>query len=390
MTNRWLLPENIADILPFEARKVEELRRAMLDVFQGYGYELVIPPMLEFRESLLTGTGGDLDLQMFKLVDQMSGRTMGIRADMTPQVARIDAHLLNRAGVTRLCYAGTTLQTRVAPGLDSREQLQVGAEVFGHAGWEADLEVMSLMLEVLSLAELGTITVDISHAGLIAELISKIGLDVESKSDLYLALQSKDVSTLRSLTKDWDAQSRDNVLALLELSGEAFTVLDKAAKVLPKTQQVATVIQDIRRICESFGTSKLKPQLNIDLADLRGYQYHTGLMCAAYVEGLPVAIARGGRYDQVGKAFGRSRPATGFSLDIISVARLSKRDARKLAILAPWSDELALREVIKGLRDTGEVVIQLLPGSEQDAQEFQCDRELVNSSGSWKVVPKKR
>ena len=388
MINRWLLPENISDVLPFEARKVEELRRAMLDVFQSYGYELVIPPMLEFRESLLTGTGGDLDLQMFKLVDQMSGRTMGVRADMTPQVARIDAHLLNRSGVTRLCYAGTTLQTKVVSGLDSREQMQLGAEVFGHAGWEADLEVMSLMLEVLTLADLGVITLDISHAGLVAELIAKVALDNESKSNLYAALQAKDIATLKVLTKEWDSQSRQNILSLLDLSGEAFEVLDRAKTVLPKVQSINLMLEDMRRICESLTLSANKPRLNIDLADLRGYQYHTGLMCATYVQGMPVAVARGGRYDQVGKAFGRSRPATGFSLDIISVARLSRRDARKLAILAPWSDDSSLREIIKQLRKSGEVVIQLLPGHEQDAQEFQCDRELINSSGSWKVVPK--
>ena len=389
MTIRWLLPENIADILPFEARKVEELRRSMLDIFQSYGYELVIPPMLEFRESLLTGTGGDLDLQMFKLVDQLSGRTMGIRADLTPQVARIDAHLLNRAGVTRLCYSGTTLQTRVIPGFDSREQLQLGAEIFGHSGWEADLEVMSLMLEVLSLADLGVITLDISHAGLVSELISNLTLDVDAQSDLYLALQSKDIATLEKLTNGWDPKIKKNVLSLLDLSGDAFSVLEKAAKILPNTPVIAGYLENLKLISESLSRSAIKPRINIDLADLRGYQYHTGLMCAAYVEHLPVAIARGGRYDKVGKAFGRSRPATGFSLDIISVARLSKRDARKFAILAPWSNDVALIEVIKGLRKSGEVVIQLLPGHEQDAQEFQCDRELVNSAGSWNVVSKK-
>lgn len=389
MTNRWLLPENIADILPFEARKVEELRRSMLDIFQSYGYELVIPPMLEFRESLLTGTGGDLDLQMFKLVDQLSGRTMGIRADLTPQVARIDAHLLNRAGVTRLCYSGTTLQTRVIPGFDSREQLQLGAEIFGHSGWEADLEVMSLMLEVLSLADLGVITLDISHAGLVSELISNVTLDVDAQSDLYLALQSKDIATLEKLTNGWDPKIKKNVLSLLDLSGDAFSVLEKAARILPNTPVIAGYLENLKLISESLSRSAIKPRINIDLADLRGYQYHTGLMCAAYVEHLPVAVARGGRYDKVGKAFGRSRPATGFSLDIISVARLSKRDARKFAILAPWSNDVALIEVIKGLRKSGEVVIQLLPGHEQDAQEFQCDRELVNSAGSWNVVSKK-
>jgi ATP phosphoribosyltransferase regulatory subunit len=390
MTNRWLLPENIADVLPFEARKVEELRRAMLDVFQVYGYELVIPPMLEFRESLLTGTGSDLDLKMFKIVDQLSGRTMGLRADMTPQVARIDAHLLNREGVTRLCYAGTTLQTRVFGGNSLREQLQLGAEVYGHAGWEADLEVINLMLETLSLAKLGQITLDLSHAGLISEAIGSLELSTLDMDDLYQALQSKDAPSLKNLTMHWDRSSRDFVFALLDLSGDAFSVLKEAQKVLPQTPGVVQAINDLNRLCDSLSKSSSKPQLNIDLADLRGYQYHTGVMCAAYVQDSAIAVARGGRYDQVGKAFGRSRPATGFSMDVIAVARLSARDARRAAILAPWSDQPALSTLVAELRAQGEVVIQLLPGHQQDSGEFHCDREIVAQGDHWKVVSKVR
>lgn len=390
MTNRWLLPEYIADILPFEARKVEELRRAMLDVFQTYGYELVIPPMLEFRESLLTGTGSDLDLKMFKIVDQLSGRTMGLRADTTPQVARIDAHLLNRPGVTRLCYAGTTLQTRVFAGNSSREQLQLGAELYGHSGWEADLEVISLMLETLNIAKLGRITLDLSHAGLISEAIGSLELDADQIDVLYQALQAKDAATLKKLMADWSKSSQDLVLALLDLSGDAFEVLKQAKERLPKTSGVQQALMDLERLCESLEKSPAQPQLNIDLADLRGYQYHTGIMCAAYVADSPVAVARGGRYDQVGKAFGRSRPATGFSMDVIAVARLSNRDARRKAILAPWSDQVGLSSLVAELRSQGEVVIQLMPGQELDAGEFECDREIIADQKQWKVVSKKR
>ena len=388
MTNRWLLPENIADVLPFEARKVEELRRTMLDIFQSYGYELVIPPMLEFRESLLTGSGGDLDLQMFKIVDQLSGRTMGLRADMTPQVARIDAHLLNRQGVTRLCYAGSTLQTRAAVGASSREQLQIGAEVYGHAGWEADLEVISLMLEVLKLAQLGNLTLDLSHAGIISELLANVQIEPEQLVSLYAALQAKDIASLKSISSVFDSTTKSWILGLLELSGQAAGVLEKAAIILPQTPVVIKALDDLKRLSLALHSSHAKPLVNIDLSDLRGYQYHTGVMCAAYVADLPIAIARGGRYDQVGRAFWRSRPATGFSLDIISVARLSARDARKLAILAPWSIDQELIQKVDELRKSGEVVIQVLPGHEQDAQEFQCDRELVNNSGQWLVVQK--
>ena len=386
MTNRWLLPENIADVLPFEARKVEELRRRMLDLFQSYGYELVIPPMLEFRESLLTGTGSDLDLQMFKLVDQLSGRTMGVRADMTPQVARIDAHLLNRPGVTRLCYAGTTLQTRVTSGMSLREQLQVGAEVYGHAGWEADLEVMTLMLEVLNQAQLGQVTLDLCHASLVTALTADLKMTDDEQQALYQALAAKDAASLKGIVAEWPKEAALSVLGLLELSGEADAVVAKARQVLPKSAAIEEALTELTRLADSLKTLSSKPKITIDLADLRGYQYHTGVMCSAFVSELPVAVARGGRYDQVGRAFGRSRPATGFSLDLLAVARLSKVDARKTAVLAPWSDDQSLKAAIAKLREAGEVVIQLLPGSNQDAQEFRCDRELVLKEGQWQVV----
>ncbi len=383
--NRWLLPENIADILPSEARKIEDLRRILLDRFQTYGYELVMPPMLEYLDSLLTGSGQDLNLKTFKLVDQISGRTLGLRADMTPQVARIDAHLLNRQGVTRLCYAGSILHTRAAAGSSSREQLQLGAEIYGHAGWEADLEIQALLNDVLNLSQVGLITLDMSHAGLLTAILGDFSPKPESLDALYSALQAKDLPGLNTALQDWPADVKSAVLALANLSGSPEKVLAQARQNLPKTGVVKAALDELERLCAAVAALPNAPQLNLDLSDLKGYQYHSGVMFAAYVEGLPVAIARGGRYDMVGKAFGRSRPATGFSLDIMTLARISKKDSRKTAILAPWSNDSTLSQEIAQLRSQGQVVIQLLPGHEQDGDEFHCDRELVNQKGAWVV-----
>ena len=383
--NRWLLPENISDILPSEARKIEDLRRILLDRFQAYGYELVMPPMLEYLDSLLTGSGQDLNLKTFKLVDQISGRTLGLRADMTPQVARIDAHLLNRQGVTRLCYAGSILHTRAAAGSSSREQLQLGAEIYGHAGLEADLEIQALLNDVLNLSQVGEITLDMSHAGLLTAILGDFSPKSESLDALYSALQTKDLPGLNQVLQDWPAEVKSAVLTLANLSGLPEKVLAQARQNLPKTAAVKSALDELERLCAGVAGLPNSPQLNLDLSDLKGYQYHSGVMFAAYVEGLPVAIARGGRYDMVGKAFGRSRPATGFSLDIMTLARMSKKDSRKTAILAPWSNDQTLSQEIAQLRSQGQVVIQLLPGHEQDGDEFYCDRELVNQKGAWVV-----
>ena len=388
MMNRWLLPENIADVLPSEARKIEELRRVFLDRFQSYGYELVMPPMLEYLDSLLTGTGQDLNLKTFKLVDQLSGRTLGLRADITPQVARIDAHLLNREGVTRLCYAGPVLHTRAAPGAYSREQLQLGAEIYGHSGWEADLEVQTLLNEVLNLAQIGSVTLDLSHAGLLIGILGEYKPETESLDALYAALQAKDVPGLNLLLAAWPSTIQEAILLLAQLSGEPATVIARARKELPKHQAIEVALADLERLCASLAQLPNAPSLTLDLADLRGYQYHSGVMFSAYVEGLPTSIARGGRYDKVGKAFGRSRPATGFSLDIMTLARLSKIDSRKKAVLAPWASDVKLGTEIAKLRANGEIVLQMLPGHEHDGEEFCCDRELVDEKGSWVLKPR--
>jgi ATP phosphoribosyltransferase regulatory subunit len=383
--NRWLLPENISDILPSEARKIEDLRRILLDRFQAYGYELVMPPMLEYLDSLLTGSGQDLNLKTFKLVDQISGRTLGLRADMTPQVARIDAHLLNRQGVTRLCYAGSILHTRAAAGSSSREQLQLGAEIYGHAGLEADLEIQALLNDVLNLSQVGEITLDMSHAGLLTAILGDFSPKSESLDALYSALQTKDLPGLNQVLQDWPTEVKSAVLTLANLSGLPEKVLAQAHQNLPKTAAVKSALDELERLCAGVAGLPNSPQLNLDLSDLKGYQYHSGVMFAAYVDGLPQPIARGGRYDHVGQAFGRSRPATGFSLDIMTLARMSKKDPRKTAILAPWSNDQTLSQEIAQLRSQGQVVIQLLPGHEQDGDEFYCDRELVNQKGAWVV-----
>ena len=387
--NRWLLPEDIADVLPAEARKVETLRRAILDLYQSYGYELVAPPILEFLDSLLTGTGSDLNLQTFKLVDQLSGRTLGLRADITPQVARIDAHLLNRAGVTRLCYSGSVAHARTPVGSSAREELQLGAEIYGCATWEADFEAISLLLKTLGLAGLDRVYLDLSHAGILTGILSGQDLDKASIEALYELLQSKDRPRLAQWATCLPAKTAEALMALTELNGPCAEVLAIAMKVLPKHAAIDQALSDLERLVATASNLSHGLELSIDLSDLRGYQYHSGVMFAAYVEKLPQPIARGGRYDHVGQAFGRPRPATGFSLDLLTLANLSPLNVRKLAIAAPWIDDAALNAVIAQLRRKGEVVIQVLAGGIVEAAEYECDRELVKQGSSWEVAKKK-
>jgi ATP phosphoribosyltransferase regulatory subunit len=374
----WLLPENIADVLPSEARKIEELRRAMLDNFRLYGYELVMPPMLEYLESLLTGAGQDMNLRMFKLVDQLSGRSMGIRADMTTQVARIDAHLLNRASVTRLCYAGSVLLTRPSGLHATREPLQIGAEIYGHAGLEADAEIQELALASLALAGISQIRLDLCHVGVLRAIIANDVNARKSEAELFGLLESKDVPGLQAIAVDFNADTREALLALPSLYGDA-EVIARARKVLPQLPGIKQALDELESLVRLAGAASV----TVDLADLRGYHYHSGVMFAAYVPGLPNAVARGGRYDQVGEAFGRARPATGFSMDLRELARLMPGAERKRAIRAPWGKDAALRSKIVELRRAGEVVIQALPGHENDQDEFDCDRALVFENENW-------
>ncbi|MGN4191064.1 ATP phosphoribosyltransferase regulatory subunit [Burkholderia gladioli] len=376
----WLLPENIADVLPSEARKIEELRRRLLDRFRSYGYEMVMPPLLEYLESLLTGGGNDLHLRTFKLVDELSGRTLGLRADMTPQVARIDAHLLNRQGVTRLCYAGNVLHTRPRGLHATREQIQIGAELYGHAGLEADLEVQQLMLDALRLTGIGTIRLDLCHAGVLNALFSRDAVAAARGETLYGALAGKDVPLLNELTEDLGPDTRAALRALPHLYGDA-SVIDEARRQLPALPEITRALDDLAQLAAQVQGAEVA----IDLADLRGYAYHSGAMFSAYVDGVPNAVARGGRYDHVGQAYGRARPATGFSLDLREIARISPIEARGTAILAPWRQDEALRVAVAALRDAGEVVIQALPGHDHVLDEFACDRVLGEQGGAWLV-----
>jgi len=377
----WLLPEHIADVLPSEARKIEELRRLMLDNFRRYGYELVMPPLLEYVESLMTGAGQDVELRTFKLVDQISGRMLGLRADMTTQVARIDAHLLNRHSVTRLCYAGSVLHTRPSGLHTTREPLQIGAEIYGHAGLEADAEIQELALASLALANFTDVRLDLSHVGVLRAILAECPQASKDEAALSALLRCKDVPGLEVLTANYSPVVRDALRALPNLYGDV-DVLKRARDVLPDVPGVAKALAELAALA---GSAIGRAEVAIDLADLRGYQYESGAMFALYVPGLPNAVARGGRYDHVGEAFGRARPATGFSMDLRELARLLPTAERKHSIRAPWGNAPELKDKIAELRKAGEVVIQSLPGHSEEQDEFECDRALVldDSGSNW-------
>ncbi len=376
----WVLPDHVADVLPSEARHIEELRRELLDMARCYGYELVIPPLLEHLESLLSGAASALDLQTFKLVDQLSGRMLGLRADSTPQVARIDAHLLNRRGVTRLCYCGPVLHTRPGGPHATREPLQLGAEIYGHAGLEADLEVLSLALAGLSAVEAQALAVDMADARIVRALTADMALSATGLSQIHAALAAKDLSELKVLTRDAPAASRRGLLALPQLYGGA-EVLSEAEKLLPAGPLIAQALAELRWLAQRVEGVRV----SFDLADLRGYAYYSGATFSIYARGGSDALVRGGRYDEVGAVFGRNRPAAGFSLDLKALVRVLAPRPLRAAIRAPWRDAGALRSAIAALRAQGETVVCALPGHDHEEDEFHCDRELVEFPGSWQV-----
>jgi ATP phosphoribosyltransferase regulatory subunit len=316
---KWVLPEYIEDILPAEAMRIEALRRKVLDLFFVNKYELVVPPLLEYMDSLLTGTGHDLELRTFKVVDQLSGRMMGLRADITPQVARIDAHLLNRKGVTRLCYCGSVLHTRPAGPAATREPIQIGAEMFGEPGIQGDLEVQRLLCEALALAGAKSVRLDIGHVAVFRSIVQAAKVNAEREVELFEALQMKDVPALRTLTKRLDGKTRDALIMLPELYGGK-EVLDCAEKALPAIPALKKALGTLRALAKASTVPA-----SFDLAELRGYHYHSGVVFDAYCDGVSGPVARGGRYDEVGKAFGRARPATGFSIDLRSLSSIKKR-----------------------------------------------------------------
>jgi len=387
MSSAWLLPEHIADVLPARARHIETLRRGLLDAAAGFGFELVIPPMLEHIESLLSGTGHSLDLETFKLVDQLSGRTLGLRADSTPQVARIDAHMLNRSGVARLCYCGPVLHARPSGSASTRELLQFGAEVYGHEGLGADLEILDLMLECLHVAAIEDVVVDLADARIVRAVLAGVPVDAARLDAVYAALAAKDAAEIRALGAAFAAPVRQGLEALIDLYGDE-SVLDEAARALPQRPAIAGALAELRRLAASARRSHPRARIGFDLADSSGYAYYSGARFAAYARGASDAIARGGRYDEVGAIFGRNRPAVGFGLDVKELAMLSLPPAPREPVRAPAGDEGALREAIRALRARGEIVVAELGDGESAAATAAAGRRLVETAGVWTVSPR--
>lgn len=385
---RWMLPEGIEEILPEEARRLELLRRRLLDLLGTWGYEQVMPPLIEYLDALLTGTGHDLDLQTFKLTDQLTGRLMGVRADMTPQTARIDAHYLKRECPVRLCYVGNVLRTRPDAFAGSRELLQLGAELFGHPGPESDIEVARLMLATLAVAGLRDLHLDLGHVGVFRGLAAEAHLSAELESELFEALQRKARSRIEALLAACSAPAAIKAMlaALAELNGglETLTRARELLKAAPAAVQVALI--NLERVANAV--TSLGAPVYIDLAELRGYRYYTGVVFSAFIPGQGQALAQGGRYDGIGRAFGRARAATGFSTDLRRLLRLVTGDIAGLkGILAPHTGAHGLDEKIATLRAAGERVVARLPGDSSAARALGCDRELIEQGGQWLVKP---
>jgi ATP phosphoribosyltransferase regulatory subunit len=382
MLSAWLLPEHVADVLPAQARRLEQLRRTLLDRAQSYGYELVVPPLLEHLDALLSGTGQALDLQTFKLVDQSSGRLLGVRPDTTPQAARIDAHLLNREGVTRLCYCGPVLHTTAQGASATREPLQFGAEIFGHAGIEADLEAAELALDCLQAGRIDGLVMDLADVRVLRGLLAGVPLPPAALQDVAQALAAKDPAALSAASQGVADEVRAGLQTLLRLYGGR-DVLAAAQAQLPPRPLVRKALDDLGWMAAQL--QQAYPGLNVgaDLSDLSGYGYYSGMRFAVYAPGSSDALARGGRYDEVGAAFGRNRPAVGFSLDLKVLAERSPPAPPQASVRAPWSDDPALRAAVRELRAAGETVVSVLPGDEPQAQLFDFDRELAAVAGRW-------
>jgi len=389
-TNRWLLPDGVHEVLPDQAQYLEELRRNLLDMYRSWGYELVFPPFIEFLDSLLSGTGADLDLQTFKLTDQLTGRLMGVRADITPQVARIDAHQLQRKEPTRLCYSGTVLHTKPDGFSRSRAQLQTGAELYGYAGIAADIEIFSLMIETLRLVDITNFYIDVGHVGIYRGLMEEAKLPKETEQNLFAALQIKSTDEILAVlqTADISNSLKEMLENLVHLQGDS-SVLITAKKILKNANQtVQNALQDLEFLLENM-PNFVKEKLHLDLAELSGYSYHTGLIFAGYVPQHGSALIRGGRYDHVGEAFGRARPATGFSTDLMALAAYRTQPFEQQKIFAPDSemgDSVQLAQMILTLRAQGQSVICELPQQVGDARALSCTHQLVWQNQAWAVV----
>ena len=388
---RWLLPDGVEEILPAEAYKLESLRRRLLDLYESWGYQLVITPLIEFLDSLLVGSSHDLDLHTFKITDQLTGRMMGIRADITPQAARIDAHRLNREGPVRLCYADNVLHTKPRGIMTSRVPIRIGAELYGHSGVECDVELICLMYETLSAIAIDEIHIVLGHVGIFRSLVEKAGLDAEIEQSLFEAVQRKAYdeidSVLDASVKDKDLQSM--LKQLSRLSGDESTLQDALGVFSNAPDSVKAELQELVAIVEGVKQQIPDIVLCFDLCELRGYEYHTGIVFAAYIPEHGRAVAKGGRYDHIGEVFGRARPASGFDSDLKVLAKLSTKEVtQKAGIVAPNLNDEGLRETISKLREQGEIVIVNLadqPLDNNDQQEMNCDRQLVNKGGAWVV-----
>jgi ATP phosphoribosyltransferase regulatory subunit len=381
----WVLPDHIADVLPSEARHIEDIRRKLLDMARCYGYELVMPPLMEHLESLLCSSDQGLDLQTFKLVDQLSGRMLGVRADSTPQVARIDAHLLNRQGVARLCYCGPVLHTLPASPQASREPLQVGAEIFGHAGLEADLEILTLALDTLKAADVEGSTVDFADARIVHALLAEAGLAAGQTAAVYQALAAKDTQALASASATAPPAIAAGLAALMQLYGDISVLADARAR-LPAIPLIDQALDDLAWLAGHVQLHAPGVQVSFDLSDLRGYSYYSGIRFSIFAAKAPDALVRGGRYNAVGAAFGRDRPAVGFSLDVKALVRAVTAPALRAAVRAPWGEDPDLRAAIARLRAEGHTVVCVLPGHGSEVDEFHCDRALVLQSGGWTMT----
>jgi len=389
VNGHWILPQGIEEALPVQAARLECVRRNLLDLYLSWGYEMVMPPFIDHIESLLTGTGHDLDLQTFKLVDQLSGRTLGIRADMTPQVARIDAHQLKREVPTRLCYIGTVLHTRSDSFGSSRSPLQVGAELYGHAGVESDVEILDLMLKTFEVAGLNQIYLDIGNVDVYKNLAKQAGLNEEDEIRLFELLQQKAVTEIGQLVAglNIDAPIASMIAQLAELNGD-FSTIDRAREQLKQAgPDVVCAIDYLEQVAQGVSKHNRDVNLNIDLAELHGYHYHTGVVFGAFVPRIGQEIARGGRYDDIGKIFGRARAATGFSTDLKQLLGLSTQDIEMpQKILAPVDEDEALQAKIETLRAEGYCVSRMLPGQLDDAAAMGCSQKLAKINGQWQLV----
>lgn len=384
--DRWLLPDGVEEILPAEARRVENLRRRLLDLFETWGYELVMPPLIEYLESLLIGASRDLDLQTFKVTDHLTGRLMGVRPDMTPQAARIDAHYLKRNAPTRLCYMGSVLRTKPDGFGGSREPLQLGAELYGHAGPDADAEVLGLMIEALRLADIRDAHLDLGHVGVFRGLVAQAKLSAEQEMELFDALQRKSSSDVKALlaASDAPAAAKRMLAGLLDLSGGREVLARARKQWRDAPRPVTRALDELETVAGLMSKRAGAPAPNFDLAELSGYRYYTGVVFSAFVPGHGQAIARGGRYDGIGRAFGRERSATGFGADLRQWLRISAAASPALSgILVTNSNDETLQAEVARLRAEGQRVVMRFTGDKSPASEFGCDRELVKKSGRW-------